>query len=174
MQITLDLNFIFWVLGVIGLSFVVIVIYRLVQLKNNLYIRINEVEKERDQYIEKYSYSRDDNSALKKQITDYEATINDFQEQLKEIETLATSKISNTEEAYKNAITSLNNEVEIYQKYMVNISTAIKLADEKIKEIDIKGTFKSDDEIGWFFDSVKKIQVILSEFMIEIQEFNKN
>lgn len=174
MQITLDLNFIFWVLGVIGLSFVVIVIYRLVQLKNNLYIRINEVEKERDQYIEKYGYSNEDNSSLRKQITDYEVTINDFQEQLKEIETLATSKISNTEEAYKNAITSLNNEVEIYQKYMVNISTAIKLADEKIKEIDIKGTFKSDDEIGWFFDSVKKIQVILSEFMIEIQEFNKN
>lgn len=174
MQITLDLNFIFWVLGVIGLSFISIVIYRLVQLKNHLYIRIDNIKNERDQYIEKYNISCDDNTSLRKQITEYEATINDFQEQLKEIETLATSKIKNTEDAYKNAITSLNNEVDIYQKYMVNISTAIKLADEKIKEIDIKGTFKSDDEIGWFFDSVKKIQVILNEFMIEIQEFNKN
>lgn len=166
MQITLDTTLLFSVLGFIVLSILCIIIYRLVELKKNLYIRINEVKKERDNLdVENYS--------MKKKIHDYELTIEDFQEQLKEIETLATAKIENTEEAYKNAITSLNNEVEIYQKYMVNISTAIKLADEKIKEIDIKGTFKSDDEIGWFFESVKKIQTILNEFLIEIQEFNK-
>ncbi len=34
----------------------------------------------------------------------------------------------------------------------------------KLKEIDQKGAFYADDEIGWFFEEVKKIQEALNEF----------
>jgi len=34
----------------------------------------------------------------------------------------------------------------------------------RLKEIDYKGSFKSDDEIGWFFNEVKKIQNDLLQF----------
>ena len=35
---------------------------------------------------------------------------------------------------------------------------------EKLEEIDGKGFFKSDDEIGWFFENIKYIQETLSQY----------
>lgn len=37
---------------------------------------------------------------------------------------------------------------------------------KRLDEIDQKGTFKSDDEIGWFFEEIKKLQNNLSRFRI--------
>lgn len=54
-----------------------------------------------------------------------------------------------------------------YMQYLSKIDTAIKESDKKLKEIDEKGSFKSDDEIGWFFIEIKKIQMILNEFTIK-------
>jgi len=50
------------------------------------------------------------------------------------------------------------------QKYISSISEIIKNSEKKIKEIDEKEVFKSDDEIGWFFNEIKKIQNILSQY----------
>ena len=36
----------------------------------------------------------------------------------------------------------------------------------KIKEVDIKGSFKSDDEIGFFFQQIKYLQDQLNNFKI--------
>ena len=54
-----------------------------------------------------------------------------------------------------------------YMGYLSKIDIAIQESDKKIKEIDERGSFKSDDEIGWFFTEIKKIQMILNEFTIE-------
>ena len=54
-----------------------------------------------------------------------------------------------------------------YMGYLSKIDIAIQESDKKIKEIDERGSFKSDDEIGWFFIEIKKIQMILNEFTIE-------
>ena len=43
-------------------------------------------------------------------------------------------------------------------------SDAIAACDARLKQIDQKGTFYADDEIGWFFEEVKKIQEALNEF----------
>jgi hypothetical protein len=40
----------------------------------------------------------------------------------------------------------------------------ITKSETRLKEIDRKETFKSDDEIGWFFNEIKKIQNNLSQF----------
>ncbi len=50
------------------------------------------------------------------------------------------------------------------QKYISSISEIIKNSEKRIKEIDEKEIFKSDDEIGWFFNELKKIQNILSQY----------
>ena len=54
-----------------------------------------------------------------------------------------------------------------YMQYLSKIDTAIKESDKKLKEIDEKDSFKSDDEFGWFFIEIKKIQMILNEFTIK-------
>ena len=54
-----------------------------------------------------------------------------------------------------------------YMGYLSKIDVAIKESDKKIKEIDKRESFKSDDEIGWFFTEIKKIQMILNEFTIK-------
>ena len=50
------------------------------------------------------------------------------------------------------------------QKYISLISEVIKNSEKRLQEIDEKEIFKSDDEIGWFFNEVKKIQNILSQY----------
>ena len=53
-----------------------------------------------------------------------------------------------------------------YMLYLDRISRCIELSDNRLKEIDAKGTFKSDDEVGFFFDQVTQIQAILNEFQV--------
>ena len=43
----------------------------------------------------------------------------------------------------------------------------LEASDEKLKKIDQKESFKSDDEVGFFFEQVKKIQEILNEFKLK-------
>lgn len=43
------------------------------------------------------------------------------------------------------------------------ISTQIKESSKKLEEIDTKGVFEGDDEIGWFFNEIKEIQNNLTQ-----------
>ena len=54
-----------------------------------------------------------------------------------------------------------------YLMYMDQLSKIIEHSDERLKKIDTKGTFESDDEIGWFFEQIKVIQERLNNFKIE-------
>jgi len=51
--------------------------------------------------------------------------------------------------------------------YLDRMSRVVELSDHRLKEIDAKGTFKSDDEVGFFFDQITEIQKILNEFQIK-------
>jgi len=57
-----------------------------------------------------------------------------------------------------------------YLGYLERLSQVIELTDEKLKKIDNKGSFKSDDEIGFFFNQVMELQKILNEFNIKTLE----
>jgi len=50
------------------------------------------------------------------------------------------------------------------QEFINNITTQIEKSEKRLNQIDEKGTFKSDDEIGWFFNEIKVIQNKLSQF----------
>ena len=54
-----------------------------------------------------------------------------------------------------------------YLNYLDQLSKTIDASDKKLKEIDRAGTFKSDDEVGQFFDSIQKIQDILNDFKLK-------
>jgi hypothetical protein len=53
-----------------------------------------------------------------------------------------------------------------YLDYLDKISKVIEVSDARLKKIDHKGTFQSDDEVGFFFDQIKKLQEILNEFKL--------
>ena len=49
-------------------------------------------------------------------------------------------------------------------KYIDDLSIIMSESDSKIKEIDSKQIFESDDEIGWFFKGIKEIQALINEY----------
>ena len=53
-----------------------------------------------------------------------------------------------------------------YLEYLDKISRVIEVSDEKLKEIDSRGTFESDDEVGFFFQQIKGLQDILNDFQL--------
>ena len=50
------------------------------------------------------------------------------------------------------------------QEFIDKIKKQITFTEEKLIKIDKKGSFKSDDEIGWFFNEIKVLQKKLSQF----------
>lgn len=53
-----------------------------------------------------------------------------------------------------------------YSDFVKEFGEQINVADKRLKEIDDRGLFKSDDEIGWFFEQIKVIQKSISRFKI--------
>ena len=49
-------------------------------------------------------------------------------------------------------------------EFIKSISSQIEKSQKRLDKIDEKGSFKSDDEIGWFFNEVKIIQNELDKF----------
>jgi len=56
---------------------------------------------------------------------------------------------------------------ERLEDFIVKQSEAIEACDKRLKEIDDKGVFYADDQIGFFFKEVKKIQEALNEFTLK-------
>jgi len=54
-----------------------------------------------------------------------------------------------------------------YMEYLSKISGVIEFSDKKLKEVDHKGSFESDDEVGFFFQEIKQIQETLNAFKIK-------
>ena len=54
-----------------------------------------------------------------------------------------------------------------YEAFISKQSEAINTCDQRLKEVDDKGIFYADDEIGWFFKEIQKIQESLNEFTLK-------
>ena len=64
-------------------------------------------------------------------------------------------------------IRNLISKNEKLEDFITKQSEAIQSCDQRLKQIDDKGIFYSDDEIGWFFKEVQKIQDALNEFTLK-------
>ena len=56
---------------------------------------------------------------------------------------------------------------ETLEDFISKQSEAIQACDQRLKEIDDKCIFYADDQIGWFFKEVQKIQEALNEFTLK-------
>ena len=54
-----------------------------------------------------------------------------------------------------------------YEDFITKQSEAIIACDQRLKKVDDKGVFQADDEIGWMFKEILKIQEALNEFTIK-------
>tara|TARA_R110002020_G_scaffold417912_1_gene627171 strand:- start:193 stop:462 length:270 start_codon:yes stop_codon:yes gene_type:complete len=57
--------------------------------------------------------------------------------------------------------------IKEYEDFIAKQSEAIQACDLRLKQLDNKGSFYADDEIGWFFKEVQKIQEALNEFTLK-------
>jgi hypothetical protein len=56
---------------------------------------------------------------------------------------------------------------ERLEDFIAKQSEAIQACDQRLKEVDDKGIFYADDQIGFFFKEVQKIQEALNEFTLK-------
>ena len=64
------------------------------------------------------------------------------------------------------ALFNLLKKNETLEDFIAKQSDAINECDARLKQIDTKGIFYADDEIGGFFKEVQKIQEALNEFTL--------
>ena len=53
--------------------------------------------------------------------------------------------------------------------YINNIDEVIENIEARLREIDVKGTFASDDEVGFFFTSLKQMSQTLNVYKLRKQ-----
>ena len=80
---------------------------------------------------------------------------------------IATIILTITVTSLSFALFNLLKKNEALEDFIAKQSDAINECDVRLKQIDTKGIFYSDDEIGWFFQEVKKIQEALNEFTLK-------
>ena len=54
-----------------------------------------------------------------------------------------------------------------YMQYLDKFSRIIEASDTKLKEVDKRGIFEKDDDVGIIFSSILEVQKILNEFNIK-------
>jgi uncharacterized membrane protein YukC len=54
---------------------------------------------------------------------------------------------------------------EKQENYILEFYQLVKYSEDRIKEIDSKQLFQSDDEVGFFFNNLKNIQELISEYV---------
>jgi len=55
-----------------------------------------------------------------------------------------------------------------YQEYINGLGSTVEFMNKRIKEIDAKGTFNSDDEVGFFFERLKMLNDMLRPYDIKL------
>ena len=55
-----------------------------------------------------------------------------------------------------------------YQEYINGLGSTVEFINTRIKEIDAKGTFSSDDEVGFFFERLKMLNDMLRPYNVKL------
>ena len=57
--------------------------------------------------------------------------------------------------------------INTYEELLVEISDKTDFINNQLKEIDHKGTFEADDEVGFFFQELKELNSILNNIFTQ-------
>ena len=72
-----------------------------------------------------------------------------------------TFNLLNKNEKFEDVIVS-------YRDFIKKFQDTIDKTQKRLDEIDEKGMFKSDDDIGWFFKEIKRLQEYVSKFKVDL------
>lgn len=64
-------------------------------------------------------------------------------------------------------IKNLLNKLEKYEDFTEEVNTSINSIDKALKVIDERVSFKSDDEIGFYFNEIKDLQEHINQFKLK-------
>ena len=71
-------------------------------------------------------------------------------------------------ERYEDELTKRQDAIISYQDYINGLGSTIEFMNKRIDEIDAKGTFKSDDEVGFFFERLKMLNELIRPYNIKL------
>ena len=60
--------------------------------------------------------------------------------------------------------------ITTYEEIILQINDKIEYVNAQLKLIDEKGTFQSDDEVGFFFEELKEIGKLLDNLFEEVED----
>ena len=71
-------------------------------------------------------------------------------------------------ERYEDELAKRQDAIISYQDYINGLGSTIEFMNKRINEIDAKGTFSSDDEVGFFFDRLKLLNDMLKPYNVKV------
>ena len=60
--------------------------------------------------------------------------------------------------------------ITMYEEIILQINDKIEYVNAQLKLIDEKGTFEADDEVGFFFQELKEIGLLLDNLFEEVED----
>ena len=70
-------------------------------------------------------------------------------------------------ERYEDELNKRQDAIISYQEYINGLGSTVEFMNKRIKEIDAKGTFSSDDEVGFFFERLKMLNDMLRPYNVK-------
>ena len=71
-------------------------------------------------------------------------------------------------ERYEDELNKRQEAIVSYQDYINGLGSTVEFMTKRIDEIDAKGTFSSDDEVGFFFNRLKMLNEMIRPYNIKL------
>ena len=71
-------------------------------------------------------------------------------------------------ERYEDELNKRQDAIISYQEYINGLGSTVEFMTKRIDEIDSRGTFKSDDEVGFFFERLKMLNDMLRPYNVKL------
>jgi hypothetical protein len=71
-------------------------------------------------------------------------------------------------ERYEDELSKRQEAIISYQEYINGLGSTVEFMTKRIDEIDAKGSFQSDDEVGFFFERLKMLNEMIRPYNIKL------
>jgi hypothetical protein len=71
-------------------------------------------------------------------------------------------------ERYEDELNKRQDAIISYQEYINGLGSTVEFINKRMNEIDAKGTFQSDDEVGFFFERLKMLNDMLKPYNVKL------
>jgi hypothetical protein len=71
-------------------------------------------------------------------------------------------------ERYEDELNKRQDAIISYQEYINGLGSTVEFINKRMNEIDTKGTFQSDDEVGFFFERLKMLNDMLRPYNVKL------